>query len=107
MKGRFTSLPFFFNFERAHPYFLHNREILEMADILVNITSVKDEKQSAKGGDSEEAHKKAKRKKRRARTSPDQLELLENIFKTDQMPDQQMRVRLADRLGMTPRRVQV
>lgn len=78
-----------------------------MADILVNITTPKDEKQQTSRFSEGEDGKKGKRKKSRARTSPEQLELLEEIFKTDQMPDQQMRIRLAERLGMTPRRVQV
>jgi len=46
-------------------------------------------------------------KKKRQRTSPDQLEILEQIFQTDKMPSQQTRVHLADQLGMSSRRVQI
>jgi len=46
-------------------------------------------------------------KKKRQRTSPDQLEILERIFQTDKMPNQQTRVQLADQLGMSSRRVQI
>lgn len=46
-------------------------------------------------------------KKKRQRTSPDQLAILEQIFQTDKMPSQQTRVQLADQLGMTSRRVQI
>jgi len=46
-------------------------------------------------------------KKKRQRTSPDQLAILEQIFTTDKMPNQQTRVHLADQLGMSSRRVQI
>lgn len=46
-------------------------------------------------------------KKKRQRTSPDQLAILEEMFETDKMPNQQTRVHLADRLGMSSRRVQI
>jgi len=46
-------------------------------------------------------------KKKRQRTSPDQLAILEEIFQTDKMPNQQTRVHLADKLGMSSRRVQI
>jgi len=46
-------------------------------------------------------------KKKRQRTSPDQLAILEQIFQTDKMPSQQTRVQLADQLGMSSRRVQI
>jgi len=46
-------------------------------------------------------------KKKRQRTSPDQLAILETIFQTDKMPSQQTRVQLADQLGMSSRRVQI
>jgi len=45
-------------------------------------------------------------KKKRQRTSPDQLAILEQIFQTDKMPSQQTRVHLADQLGTSSRRVQ-
>jgi len=46
-------------------------------------------------------------KKKRQRTSPDQLAILEQIFQTDKMPSQQTRIQLADQLGMSSRRVQI
>lgn len=46
-------------------------------------------------------------KKKRQRTNPDQLAILEQIFQTDKMPNQQTRVQLADQLGMSSRRVQI
>jgi len=46
-------------------------------------------------------------KKKRQRTSPDQLAILEQIFQTDKMPNQQTRVQLAGQLGMSSRRVQI
>lgn len=46
-------------------------------------------------------------KKKRVRTTPDQLEILERRFQTDKMPNQQTRVQLADQLGMSSRRVQI
>jgi len=49
----------------------------------------------------------AHNKKKRQRTSPDQLAILEQIFQTDKMPSQQTRVQLADQLGMSSRRVQI
>eukprot|EP01132_Coremiostelium_polycephalum_P003841 gene3841-4785_t len=49
----------------------------------------------------------ASQKKKRQRTSPEQLAILEQIFETDKMPSQQIRVRLANQLGMSSRRVQI
>lgn len=46
-------------------------------------------------------------KKKRQRTSPDQLAILEQIFQTDKMPNPQTRGQLADQLGMSSRRVQI
>jgi len=46
-------------------------------------------------------------KKKRQRTNPDQLAILEQIFQTDKMPSQQTRIQLADQLGMSSRRVQI
>ncbi|EFA78939.1 putative homeobox transcription factor [Heterostelium album PN500] len=46
-------------------------------------------------------------KKKRQRTSPEQLAILEQIFETDKMPSQQIRIRLANQLGMSSRRVQI
>eukprot|EP01110_Echinostelium_bisporum_P006592 TRINITY_DN26287_c0_g1_i1.p1 TRINITY_DN26287_c0_g1~~TRINITY_DN26287_c0_g1_i1.p1 ORF type:complete len:231 (+),score=23.64 TRINITY_DN26287_c0_g1_i1:599-1291(+) len=46
-------------------------------------------------------------KKKRQRTSPEQLAILETIFQTDKMPSQQTRIHLADQLGMSSRRVQI
>jgi len=46
-------------------------------------------------------------KKKRQRTSPDQLAILEQIFQTDKMPNQQTRVQLSGQLGMSSRRVQI
>lgn len=46
-------------------------------------------------------------KKKRQRTNPDQLAILEQIFQTDKMPSQQTRIHLADQLGMSSRRVQI
>jgi len=45
--------------------------------------------------------------KKRQRTSPEQLDILEKIFRTDQMPSHQTRLELADKLGMSARRVQI
>ncbi|EGG14700.1 homeobox transcription factor [Cavenderia fasciculata] len=49
----------------------------------------------------------ADKKKKRQRTSPEQLAILEQIFETDKMPSQQIRHRLANQLGMSSRRVQI
>lgn len=46
-------------------------------------------------------------KKKRQRTSPDQLSVLEQIFETDKMPNQQKRLKLAEQLGMSSRRIQI
>jgi len=46
-------------------------------------------------------------KKKRQRTSPDQLAILDQVFVTDKMPSQQTRIQLADQLGMSSRRVQI
>lgn len=46
-------------------------------------------------------------KKKRQRTSAEQLAVLERIFETDKMPNQQTRMRLAEQLCMSSRRVQI
>ena len=51
--------------------------------------------------------KLAKHKKKRQRTSPDQLAVLERIFKGNHTPDQETRQRLSKELGMTSRRIQI
>jgi hypothetical protein len=49
----------------------------------------------------------AEQRKKRRRTSPEELDILENTFKVDPMPNQALRQQLAQQLGMTPRRVQI
>lgn len=46
-------------------------------------------------------------KKKRTRTSPDQLRILQKAFSTDPMPNSSARMALAKRLGMNARAVQV
>eukprot|EP00026_Physarum_polycephalum_P011160 Phypoly_transcript_11361.p1 GENE.Phypoly_transcript_11361~~Phypoly_transcript_11361.p1 ORF type:complete len:268 (+),score=42.74 Phypoly_transcript_11361:223-1026(+) len=74
-------------------------EVMLLAMILLQLHGVK-----FPGGfpDHDQANKK-----KRQRTSPDQLAILEQIFQTDKMPSQQTRVQLADQLGMSSRRVQI
>jgi hypothetical protein len=45
--------------------------------------------------------------KKRQRTSPDQLEILEKVYQTEKLPGSDLRKELAVKLKMTPRRVQV
>jgi len=45
--------------------------------------------------------------KKRQRTSPAQLEVLEKIYQTEKLPNSDLRKELASNLKMTPRRVQV
>jgi len=72
-------------------------EVMLLAMILLQLHGVK-----LPGGFSDQHNKK-----KRQRTSPDQLAILEQIFQTDKMPSQQTRVQLADQLGMSSRRVQI
>lgn len=76
-------------------------EVMLLAMILLQLHGVK-----FPGGfpDPDQEHNN---KKKRQRTSPDQLAILEQIFQTDKMPSQQTRVHLADQLGMSSRRVQI
>jgi len=46
-------------------------------------------------------------KKKRTRTSPEQLRILQKAFATDPMPSSQARLALSKKLGMNPRAVQV
>lgn len=46
-------------------------------------------------------------KRKRQRTNPEQLDLLEQMFQTNTMPNQQTRVQLAAELGMSARRIQI
>lgn len=50
---------------------------------------------------------RAIQKKKRQRTTPEQLGVLEKYFLTDQMPSHQNRIELARKLGMSTRRVQI
>lgn len=45
--------------------------------------------------------------KKRIRTTPEQLRLLEKTYEQEKIPSQTLREELAQKLGMTPRRVQV
>ena len=64
-----------------------NSEILKLANILVRLSGEK--------------------KKKRQRTSPEQLSILEQIFQGNRTPDYETRARLSKQLGMTPRRIQI
>jgi hypothetical protein len=75
-------------------------EVMLLAMILLQLHGVK-----FPGGFPEDQDQN--NKKKRQRTSPDQLAILETIFQTDKMPSQQTRVQLADQLGMSSRRVQI
>jgi len=71
-----------------------------------------DEEQSSTSSepsdDSEKPSKKHKGDtKKRIRTTPDQLRLLEKTYEREKIPSQGLREELAVKLGMTPRRVQV
>lgn len=78
-------------------------EIMLLAMILLQLNGVKLPSSSPM----EEAGADSLNKKKRQRTSPEQLAILEQIFQTDKMPNQQTRVHLADQLGMSSRRVQI
>jgi len=77
-------------------------EIMLLAMILLQLNGVK-----LPPSPLEEAGSDSLNKKKRQRTSPEQLAILEQIFQTDKMPNQQTRVHLADQLGMSSRRVQI
>jgi len=75
-------------------------EIMLLAMILLQLHGVRFQDTSIVSADDHN-------KKKRQRTSPEQLAILEQIFQTDKMPSQQTRVQLADQLGMSSRRVQI
>jgi len=77
-------------------------EIMLFAMILLQLHGVKMPNNPLNSSDEDVLNKK-----KRQRTSPDQLAILEQIFQTDKMPNQQTRVHLADKLGMSSRRVQI
>jgi len=78
-------------------------EIMLLAMILLQLHGVK--LPTSASPQSEDAA--SANKKKRQRTSPEQLAILEQIFQTDKMPNQQTRIQLADQLGMSSRRVQI
>lgn len=78
-------------------------EIMLLAMILLQLHGVKLPTSHEDDNDNDDLLNK----KKRQRTSPDQLAILEQIFQTDKMPNQQTRVQLADQLGMSSRRVQI
>jgi len=45
--------------------------------------------------------------RKRQRTTPEQLEVLEKVYENEKLPNSDLRKELAVQLGMTPRRVQV
>lgn len=75
-------------------------EVMLLAMILLQLHGVRFQDTSIMSADDHN-------KKKRQRTSPEQLAILEQIFQTDKMPSQQTRVQLADQLGMSSRRVQI
>lgn len=79
-------------------------EIMLLAMILLQLHGVKLPMSAQELVDNEDSNIN---KKKRQRTSPEQLAILEQIFQTDKMPNQQTRVQLADQLGMSSRRVQI
>eukprot|EP00164_Ancoracysta_twista_P001475 GFYU01001925.1.p1 GENE.GFYU01001925.1~~GFYU01001925.1.p1 ORF type:complete len:604 (-),score=184.61 GFYU01001925.1:301-2112(-) len=48
-----------------------------------------------------------KNPRKRHRTTPEQLEILERSFKNDHMPNEQARFQIASQIGMSPRSVQI
>jgi len=87
-------------------------EIMLLAMILLQLHGVKlpsssSSSSSSSSGSVSDEDNDLINKKKRQRTSPDQLAILEQIFQTDKMPNQQTRVQLADQLGMSSRRVQI
>jgi len=86
-------------------------EIMLLAMILLQLHGVKLPSSSSSSSSTADADadedSDIMNKKKRQRTSPDQLAILEQIFQTDKMPNQQTRVQLADQLGMSSRRVQI
>ena len=78
------------------------REILQFAVILLELTKNKSKKLNKKT-----LSKIQKPKRKRQRTTPEQLIILEEVFNTNNTPDQQTRQKLADELGMSSRRVQI
>merc|ERR1712054_88103 len=78
------------------------REILQFTVILLELTKNKSKKLNKKT-----LSKIQKPKRKRQRTTPEQLIILEEVFNTNNTPDQQTRQKLADELGMSSRRVQI
>uniref|UniRef100_A0A6B2LJU6 Homeobox domain-containing protein n=1 Tax=Arcella intermedia TaxID=1963864 RepID=A0A6B2LJU6_9EUKA len=66
-----------------------------------------EEKSTSTEEDLEELHSTHGSSKKRFRTTPHQLQVLEKTYEADKMPSLALREDLAQKLGMTPRRVQV
>uniref|UniRef100_A0A6B2LNZ6 Homeobox domain-containing protein n=1 Tax=Arcella intermedia TaxID=1963864 RepID=A0A6B2LNZ6_9EUKA len=63
-------------------------------------------KRKADSADSPKTSKNGQPKKRQ-RTTPEQLEVLEKVYEREKLPGLDLRKELAQKLSMTPRRVQV
>jgi len=81
----------------------HLPEILESSDF-----SQEDmREEESDGSDDGENKKEDSHPKKRQRTTPEQLEVLEKVYEQEKLPGSDLRKELAVKLKMTPRRVQV
>jgi len=64
-------------------------------------------KNSFNGSDDGDGKKEDSHPKKRQRTTPEQLEVLEKVYEQEKLPGSDLRKELAAKLKMTPRRVQV
>jgi hypothetical protein len=87
---------------------MYKREIGQFAAILIDLAGVpKDNSRHMEQSSSSGSSSESLSKKKRQRTTPEQLDVLEQYFETDKMPSQQIRTDLAKKLGMSSRRVQI
>jgi len=64
-------------------------------------------KRKSSSEEDREEKEKTPQPKKRQRTSPEQLEILERVYEQERLPGLDLRKELAQKLKMTPRRVQV
>jgi len=82
-----------------------NAEVKEIPSLPSNLTITYESDHCS--DEDEEIPNSPGSKRKRQRTSPEQLEYLENMFLSDKMPNQKTRNDLSAKLGMSSRRIQV
>jgi len=82
-------------------------EGVEVSEEEAEVPAGRKRKSSSQDEEERDEKEKTPQPKKRQRTSPEQLEILERVYEQERLPGLDLRKELAQKLKMTPRRVQV